>query len=118
MKTYYEDLSPQQALDWLLKNDSGAGEGFWAAAQAKGEDLRADVFYNIRDFGADSDVSIFKFVGLHDSIASLESGGKKLGVITMTGDTATILGMELNFENRDDLEEKLTELFANFLKKP
>lgn len=76
VKLYYEELTPEQALQWLLKNDTGADEGFWAAAQASGADLRDDVFYNIRDFGEDEAVSIFKVC----PDGTLESLGKNLGL--------------------------------------
>jgi len=52
---YYKDLTNEEARDWLIRKDKEAAQ-FWQAAESN--TLRDDVFYNIRDFGTDDEVTI------------------------------------------------------------
>ena len=52
---YYKDLTNEEARDWLMWKDKEAAE-FWLKSTS--EDLAQCVFNNIRDFGADNEVTI------------------------------------------------------------
>lgn len=52
---YYKDLTNEEARDWLIRKDKEAA-AFWR--ESKSDTLAEDVFYNIRDFGSDDEVTI------------------------------------------------------------
>lgn len=51
---HYKDMTPEQALTWMLKNDKGAEAGFWEEVATR-VSLVEDVGINLRDFGSDTD---------------------------------------------------------------
>jgi hypothetical protein len=103
---YYADLTNEEARDWLIRKDKSAAD-FWRNSES--QTLNEDVYYNIRDFGTDDEVTILKF---NSTLTSVESKDLK-AVIDVDHGCCEAGDQTFTFSSQEDLEQKLIDIIIN-----
>jgi hypothetical protein len=105
-KKYYAELTNEEARDWLIRKDKEAA-AFWCNTES--QTLNDDVYYNIRDFGTDDEVTILKF---DSTLSTVESKDLKV-IIDVDNGCCAVKSQTFAYSSPEDLEQKLIDAIIN-----